>query len=269
MFKGKIKIVVWFAVLWMTGLAMALPLQAGQDLFYFVQITDTHLGIRENDERTRKIVAAVNALPTEIQCVVHTGDIYDRSVRDDPGAVTRAAGVFKDLHAPVYFLPGNNEIDLFRATEGTRKAYTRQFSPLTYSKKIAGVFFVFAYTDPLREGTGMQGVDPFAAIQKELASAGSRPVLLFHHGPSVRDFYLNRFHPGWDTGTREKWIALINSRNVKAVIAGHYHRDEFHWLDQVPLYVSGPVAGKFGRQAGFRIYEYKGGKLSYTTQYLE
>jgi UDP-2,3-diacylglucosamine pyrophosphatase LpxH len=66
-----------------------------------------------------------------------------------------------------------------------------------------------------------------------------------------------------------KWVALINQYNVKAVITGHFHRDEFHWLDKVPLYVSVPVAEKFGRQAGFRIYEYKNGKLGYTTQYLE
>jgi UDP-2,3-diacylglucosamine pyrophosphatase LpxH len=64
-------------------------------------------------------------------------------------------------------------------------------------------------------------------------------------------------------------VKLINSYNVKAVIAGHFHRDELHWLENVPLYVSSPVAGYWGRQATFRIYEYSNGKIGYRTQYIE
>lgn len=249
--------------------AFALPLRAEPDHFYFVQITDTHLGIPENDRRTRKIVDAVNALPVKLACVVHTGDIYDRRVRENPRALARAAGVFSSLRVPIYFLPGNHEIDLFRKRDSTRESYTSTFGPLTYSKAVAGAVFVFTYSDPLREGVALPEFDPFRTLRQELEMAGDKPVLLFHHCPSVRDFYNNRFHPGWKPGTREKWVALVNGFNIKAVITGHFHRDEFHWLGHVPLYVSGPVAAKYGRQAGFRLYEYRGGKLSYTAQYLE
>ena len=261
---------IWIWI-WTGLLVWAPPLLAdgSGDRFYFVQISDTHLGIKENDLRTRKVVAAVNALPMEIRCVVHTGDIYDRRVRDSKDTAARAADIFKALRVPVYFLPGNNEIDLFRRTDRLREAYTKTFSPLIYSRKVAGTFFVFTYTDPLREGYTMPGFDPFEAVRQELEKAGNRPVLLFHHCPSVRDFYNNEFHPGWAAEIREKWLALVNGNNIKAVIAGHFHRDEFHWLGKVPLYVAGPVAEKYGRQSGFRIYEYKGGRLSYTTQYLE
>ncbi|MDD9302516.1 MAG: hypothetical protein HUK40_09305 [Desulfobacter sp.] len=58
-------------------------LSAGHGQFYFVQITDTHLGIKENGVRTKKVVAAINQLPMEIACVVHTGDVYDRIVQGD------------------------------------------------------------------------------------------------------------------------------------------------------------------------------------------
>ena len=65
------------------------------------------------------------------------------------------------------------------------------------------------------------------------------------------------------------WEKLVNTHNVKAVIAGHFHRDEFHWLGHVPLYVSGPVANFWNRNATFRLYEYRNGQIGYRTQYLE
>lgn len=235
-----------------------------EDAFYFVQITDTHLGSPENEKRTRRIVAAVNSLPMKIACVVHTGDICDRKIQNTK-ACTRAAEIFKEIKVPVYFLAGNHDID--PASDQSRESYTAQFSSLTYSREIQGVRFVFAYTDPLEQGQAMAGYDPFAAVAAELEKAGSRPILLFHHAPSVPDFYNNAVHPGWAEGSR--WTALVNRYPVKAVVAGHFHRDELHWLGRVPLYVSGPVADKYGRQACYRIYEYKGGRLSYTAQYLD
>jgi hypothetical protein len=53
------------------------------------------------------------------------------------------------------------------------------------------------------------------------------------------------------------------------VIAGHFHRDELHWVGDVPLFVCAPLAGYWGRQGSYRIYEYKDGRLGYRTQYLE
>jgi predicted MPP superfamily phosphohydrolase len=243
----------------------------GQDRnFYFVQITDTHLGIPGNKIRTEQVVAAVNLLPMEILCVVHTGDIIDRSKQLDAGVLTDAASIFKNLKPRVHFLPGNNDILLEASTQTSRTAYENAFGSLTSRAEYQGVVFIFAYTDPLRESVDMAGYDPFGAVKNQLDAADGKPVILFHHGPSVDDFYNNRFHGGWAKKTKDNWVALINQYNVKAVITGHFHRDEFHWLGEVPLYVSPPVAEKWGRQACFRIYEYRqNGRIEYTTQYLE
>jgi len=76
-------------------------------------------------------------------------------------------------------------------------------------------------------------------------------------------------HDGWPDDVQGKWIELINSFNVIAVIAGHFHRDEHHWLGNVPLYVAAPIAEFFGRQVSYRIYEYKNGRVGYRTVYVE
>lgn len=237
--------------------------------FYFVQITDTHLGIPGNRDRTEQVVAAVKRLPMEIACVVHTGDIIDRKKQGDPRVLADALSVFKGLKPFVHFLPGNNDINLMAFTPKNRADYERNFGSLISRAEYKGVVFLFAYTDPLRESVALEGYDPLGAVKEQLDAANGKPVILFHHGPCVDDFYNNRFHGGWAKKAKENWVTLINQYNVKAVITGHFHRDEFHWLGDVPLYVSPPVAQKWGRQTSYRIYEYRAGKIGYTTQYLE
>ena len=106
-------------------------------------------------------------------------------------------------------------------------------------------------------------------LEKYLKKSNGKPVIVFHHAPSVDDFYNNKLHTSWEKEIRGKWVKVINAYNVKAVIAGHFHRDEHHWLGNVPLYVSSSIAGYRGRQASFRIYEYSKGKIGYRTQYIK
>jgi predicted MPP superfamily phosphohydrolase len=248
---------------------MLAGVSSGQDNgFYFVQISDTHLGIPGNRERTEQVVAAVNRLPMEIACVVHTGDIIDRR-KQGAETLADAALIFKKLKPAVHFLPGNHDINLMAFTQKSRADYERYFGSLISRAEYKGVVFLFAYTDPLRESIVMDGYDPLGVIKEQLDATHGKPVILFHHGPSVENFYNNRFHGGWAKEAKENWVTLINQYNIKAVITGHFHRDEFHWLGEVPLYVSPPVAQKWGRQACFRIYEYQQNGLGYTTQYLE
>jgi 3',5'-cyclic AMP phosphodiesterase CpdA len=249
---------------------LVLPgLASGEDTrFYFVQITDTHLGMPGNRARTGRVVDAVNDLPMEIAFVAHTGDIIDRRVPRDEGVFADALSVFKRLTPRVHFLPGNNDIRLGASAQKDKAGYERHFGSLISRAEYKGVVFLFAYTDPLRESVTMTG-DPLAVLEKNLAATNGKPVIVFHHGPSVENFYNNKFHGGWAKTIKENWVTLINKYNVKAVISGHFHRDEFHWLGKVPLYVSPPVAEKWGRQACFRIYAYQNGRIGYTTQYLE
>ena len=76
-------------------------------------------------------------------------------------------------------------------------------------------------------------------------------------------------HSGWKKEIRNKWVELLNQYNVKAVITGHFHRDEHHWLGKVPLYVYSPISGYWDRQLTYRIYEYRDAKIGYRTQYIQ
>lgn len=235
--------------------------------FYFAQITDTHLGEGDHLERTRKIVEQINGLPVEMKFVVHTGDVtIDKT--EDESLVAAALSTLGQLKAPVHYVAGNHDI-LPERSATSRKAYEEAFGELMSKVVYNDLEFIFICTEPLRAQFSMEGYRPLEQLEQYLNEAAGKPVIIFHHAPSVENFYNNMLYESWPANIQERWIELINAYNVKAVIAGHFHRDEFHWLGDVPLYICSSVAGYWGRQATFRIYEYTDGKIEYRTQYIE
>lgn len=232
--------------------------------FYFVQITDTHLGLKDNSERTEKIISKINALPFKVEFVVHTGDIMDNSIRD-ANMVNAAKQIFSKLKMPIYFIPGNHDI----YSESQKTAFEEKFGSLNYIRECHNVVFIFMYTNAIEHDTNALGTDFFKWFENALRENKEKPVVIFEHIPPCLDFYENKFQKSWWPAEAEKkWVALINLYGVKAVIAGHFHNDEFHWLGKVPLYVCPPITGLGGTQATFRVYQYKDSRLSYFTQYI-
>jgi len=234
--------------------------------FYFVQITDTHFGDGDHAARTRKLVDQINGLPYDIACVVHTGDIFADNITD-AAVREEGLGVLKRLKAPLHLLPGNHDI-LEGRLQDTLRVYAREVGPLIHRAEYRGVVFVFAYTEPAAMGFKVSGYDPLPALEAAFAQTAGKPVILFHHRPAVDDYYDFARHPGWDPNARAALEALLRGHRVQAVITGHFHRDELHWLNGIPIYAAPPVAGYWGRQASFRLYEYRDGRLGYRTVYL-
>jgi 3',5'-cyclic AMP phosphodiesterase CpdA len=251
--------VLWIAAATQPGGAIA------QDVLRFVQITDTHLGDRDHLERTRSLVAMINRLPLSIDFVVHTGDIFADGVPS--GARAQLASVFASLTPPIYFLPGNHDIPSTDLAGGAA-VFRREVGPLVHRAEHRGVVLVFAYTEPMATGTALPGYDPYVEIESALSGAGGKPVLFFHHRPAAEDFYNNFVHPGWEPAGRTRLEDLLRRHPVKAVVTGHFHRDELQWVGDVPVFTAPPVASYWGRQASVRIYEYSGGRLSYRSVYL-
>lgn len=251
------------AAIWLGGCSSG---QAPQKHFYFVQMTDTHFGDKDHAQRARACIDEINVLPMPVDCVVVTGDIMMENLTD-ANAVAQAKGTMKALKAPVYYLPGNHDIEP-KNLAATVAAYQAAFGPLCSKAEYDGVVFLMVYTEPIRQGFEVPGLDVYAWVEKELDAAKGKPVIIFHHSPSIDDFYKGKFHDSWKQDAREKWHHIIEShRNVKAVITGHFHRDEFHWIGDVPLYICPPVASYFGMIPSYRIYEYTDGKIGYRTEY--
>jgi hypothetical protein len=234
--------------------------------FYFVQITDTHFGDGDHLERTRRLVERINRLPYEIACVVHTGDIFAGNITN-PDVREAGLGVLRQLKPPLHLLPGNHDI-LQKDVAATAAAYTRHIGALMHRAEYHGAVFIFAYTEPLAMGFAVPDYDPLRALDAALAVSNGKPVLLFHHRPAVDDYYEFAGSPAWDAAARAALEGRLAGYDVKAVITGHFHRDELHWVGGRPVFAAPPVAGYWGRQASFRLYDYRDGRLSYRTIYL-
>ena len=252
--------------LFLAGLAPVHAQTSGPH-FYFVQISDTHFGSPWEDETAQAFVEAINALPMPIECVVHTGDVFADRI-GKPSVLAVGTSTLARLKAPLHVVAGNHDI-LTNDTEQVAGIFTNAFGALSGRAEHQGVSFIWAYTEPLRGYIHVPGYDPLKAVEKLLAEAGDKPVIILTHSPGVEDFHNNAIFPGWPEKARRQWEALISRPNVKAVITGHFHRDELHWMGNIPVFVGEPSASYWGRQPAFRIYEYKDGRLGYRTVYKE
>ena len=134
---------------------------------------------------------------------------------------------------------------------------------------IDSVYFLMFYSIPLADSSLPDFTQQKNWIKNKLQKLENEKLIIAHHQPSVSDFYNNKSHIGWDEKLNSWWSNLISSYdNVEAVITGHFHRDELHWIGNTPVFVSSSVAGFWGRQASYRLYHYKNGKLSYNTIYI-
>jgi len=267
MMKSLLERALVFALLvWLSVLPPPAGAESG-NRFYFVQITDTHLGERDHLERTRRLVERINQVPYALACVVHTGDIFADNLLDS-GVREAGLAVLQRLRAPLHLLPGNHDI-LQKDPERTAAAYARHVGPLIHQAEYHGVVFVMAYTEPLALDFAVPGYDPLQGLEAALARADGKPVILFHHRPAVDDYYEFAGSPGWTPAARAALEKRLAPHDVEAVVTGHFHRDELHWIGGRPVFAAPPVAGYWGRQASFRLYEYREGRLGYRTVYLQ
>lgn len=237
--------------------------------FYFAQVTDTHIGAEGYYDRLEYALRAINYSSLEPKFIAVTGDITNEVIDDAKNEdMRKSSELFKKSGLPVHFLPGNHDIKPDRL-EPMLKAYKKYFGPVPSKAEYEGVVFLFFYIEPMINNFTIPGYEPMQWLENELKAAKGKPVVIFQHNPFSGDFYNNTLHAVGSAELREQWTKLLNSYDVKAVITGHFHRDELHWVGNVPLYVSAPVIGHWGRQNTYRVYEYNNGKIGYRTQYLE
>jgi 3',5'-cyclic AMP phosphodiesterase CpdA len=253
------KWIIQLVVLLLAAAAWAEPL-------YFVQMTDTHLSAPAEWTRARRAIISINQLPFKISCVVVTGDVFSDNYAD-ADAVAKAKKLFKLLKVPCHLLPGNHDVPAGNSQAAS--IWQEAFGPLFQEAVYGGVGFTFLDSTPLAMSESALPYKPLDDLKAYLKKNPKRPTLVFTHIPSAEDFFGNTMHPGWPAKSGKAWEAVLGLGNVRAVITGHFHRDELHWIGKVPLFVCPPVAGYWGRQLKYRIYEYENGRLSYRTIYLE
>ena len=247
--------------------------------FSFIHVTDTHVSKQrlydarrgfdvaseESIRRCRATVKAINecALPHEL--IVHTGDVaHTRESTDD-------FDLGRELHQfqkPAYYVPGNHDVGYsqtgkFRAPFEERFGKSNQAIEPTPGLRLA--MFDSQPLDPRSSDEDRE--EAFHQLERVLSPA--KPTILCCHVTGLASFYLNKLEPGWPEAIMQRWTGRLKKGGVFAVLAGHYHREEFQLADGIPFWLAGPVINFWGRQTSFRQFTLSAGTLTYRSVYLE
>jgi len=211
-------------VVFASGLARgADPYASAQDEFFFVQLSDTHIGFQgpPNPDALGtlpKAIAAVNALETQPDFIVFTGDLTHTT--DDPKERRRRLAQFKDMVSElktrtIRFMPGEHDGSLDRS-----EAFKEAFGETHYTFDHKGVHFIVL--DNVSDPRAIVGDEQLAWMKQDLdkQDANARIVVLTHRP-------LFPLYPQWDWATRDgdKALELLMPHRNVTVFYGHIHQE--------------------------------------------
>src|SRR5881296_2162238 len=203
-----------------------------QEEFYFVQLSDTHIGfdgpkVNPDAKGTlKKAVAAVNSLVQKPDFIVFTGDLTHTT--DDANERRSRMTQFQDIAGQlnvktVHYMAGEHDAALDRGD-----AYQEFFGKLNYTFDHKGVHFIVL--DNVSDPGAIVGETQLKWLQSDLKRLKSdAPIVVLTHRP-LFDLY-----PQWDWATVDaKGVidSLMPYKNV-TVFYGHIHQEHHHMTGHI------------------------------------
>lgn len=196
------------------------------DEFYFVQLSDTHWGFKgpanpDAANMLKRAVAAVNALETQPDFIVFTGDLTHTT--DDPQERRQRLTEFRDIVSKlnvknVRFMPGEHDASLDNGA-----AYKELFGDTHYSFDHKGVHFIAL--DNVSDPGAHIGDAQLAWLKADLSrQKKNAPIVVLTHRP------LFDLAPQWDWATRDgaRAVELLMPYANVTVFYGHIHQEHHH-----------------------------------------
>ena len=210
-------------VVFASRLARGAEAYASTDEFFFVQLSDTHIGFEGTPNPDAKgtlpkAIAAVNALETQPDFIMVTGDLTHTT--DDPKERRRRLAQFKDMigalkNRNIRFMPGEHDGSLDHS-----EAFKEFFGETHYSFDHKGVHFVVV--DNVSDPAARIGEEQLAWLKADLDQQPKEGrIVVFTHRP------LFPLYPQWDWATRDgdKAIELLMPYRNVTVFYGHIHQE--------------------------------------------
>ncbi|MBI3910236.1 MAG: metallophosphoesterase [Armatimonadetes bacterium] len=236
--------------------------------FFFIQLADSQFGMFGDDrsweketELLTRAVAHINRLRPRF--VVVCGDLVNQPV-GGPYYEAQVAEFQRiarqiDPSIPLVCLPGNHDVG-GRPTPVTLADYRRRFGDDWFSFWVGGVCCLVLnsclYSDPSgAPGEQERQAAWFARTLEAADQAGARHILVFQHHPwflekpDEPDGYFNI-----PRERREPALALMRRAGVRAIFAGHYHRNASGRDGQMEMVTTSAVGRPLGNDpSGLRI----------------
>ncbi|MBI1189196.1 MAG: metallophosphoesterase [Tepidisphaera sp.] len=197
--------------------------------FTFVQISDSHIGFSKGPYQDvvgtlRQTVDRINALPTQPDLLIHTGDLTHLA---DPKEFDTVAEVLKSVKTGHnLYVPGEHDIDV---KQGAKRYLDRYGGKDTqgdgwHSFDHKGVHFiglvnVINHSDT--RGLGELGQAQLEWLEKDVEKLNAEtPVVVYAHVP------LWTVYEKWGWGTKDADVALgyLKKFGSVTVLNGHIHQ---------------------------------------------
>jgi len=230
--------------------------------YFFIQLADPQFGLytRNQDfiretELYQQAINHVNRLQPAF--VVVCGDLINQAGNTEQyDELMRITGTL-DENIPIHWLPGNHDVGEAPTPESI-EIYQNLFGKDHYAFELNGSTFIVINTSIFfnPQTVPVENTTQFAFIHEQLHNAlvrNSEHIFVFGHHP----FYLtDEPDPYWTLPSpiRDAIWSMFTGYNVRAVFAGHYHRNNILTVDNVEMITSAAVGRPFGDDpSGLRI----------------
>lgn len=246
------------------------------DSTFFLQMADTQFGMwakpvlfaylgwgwrdaefaRETEHMERAIAHANRLAPG---FVIFCGDLVNTP--GHPGQTTEFQRIAARLDdsIPLYLVAGNHDVGN-EPTPESLAGYREQFGRDWYRFRQGGVYGIVLNSQLIHSPAGApdEAAAQLAWLRRELDAAkasGAPQILVFQHHPyflstpDEPDQYFNI-----PVERRALYLGLFRAAGVRAIFAGHYHRNAHGWDGALEMVTTGPVGKPLGEDpSGFRI----------------
>ncbi len=262
--------------------AASRTLWADSKILHWVHWSDVHWGSLEDDSQAwhQALQAGLAKRP---ELVVFSGDHGDNGVgRGDFQDRTRGFWSTWKSQVPLILTLGNSDFRRNYQTDPENLAETHQLYRHCLAdyyldelgngtRQVAGLKWVSLNSQIFSPRNQYQGAPQQARQSLEWlrSQLGPQTVLLLHIPPCI-DLFSGQ--PAWRPQYSLELFDLLKVQPPLAIISGHFHRNEVHECNQVPLCVAGSLSRKYNYHPNWRewMWRWQEGSLveaSYTLHY--
>jgi 3',5'-cyclic AMP phosphodiesterase CpdA len=262
----EVAVKVRHAVLLAFFVICVIPASGQEQPFYFVMLTDTQLGMYENNRSFVRetanyefAVATVNRLKPGF--VIILGDLINREGDADQIREFKSITQKIDPAIPVYYVAGNHDVG-HEPTSETVAAYRKIFGRDYYSFRAGPIYGIvldstLIHTPQKAESEYQEQLSWLKAELEKAKSSDARHILVFQHHPYfISEAQEPNQYMNISLERRKPIVELLHQYHVRYVFAGHVHKSSVGKDGDLEMTVTGPVSMPFGEDgSGMRLAE--------------